>query len=81
MRLTHRILLTASKGAQQQFRLHGKIPRRAQHAPGMLSLLHAPPNFTIILTSYCSQQHLLKFLDRESVDLFHGDTYKASEVA
>ena len=26
-------------------------------------------------------QHILKFLDRESVDLFHGDTYKASEVA
>jgi|LauGreDrversion4_2_1035121.scaffolds.fasta_scaffold1122026_2 hypothetical protein len=25
-------------------------------------------------------QHILKFLDRESVDLFHGDTYKASEV-
>ena len=24
---------------------------------------------------------MLKFLDRESVDLFHGDTYKASEVA
>jgi hypothetical protein len=26
-------------------------------------------------------QHILKFLDRESVDLFHGDTFKASEVA
>ncbi len=24
---------------------------------------------------------MLKFLDRESVDLFHGDTFKASEVA
>jgi hypothetical protein len=24
---------------------------------------------------------VLKFLDRESVDLFHGDTHKASEVA
>ena len=38
-------------------------------------------HFRIRSSSYHRLQHVLKFLDRESVDLFHGDAYKASEVA